>query len=152
MEKSGAARFLSLLDKMSALVFLFVILFGIYFITRYMNCRRGVLSRGRLFRYSEGEATEGSSGLDREIRDNLPILVFKPKAFKTLNAMECAVCLCEFQENQKARILPNCKHSFHIECIDMWFFSHSTCPLCRAKVEVYPSAKMADSASAETGV
>ncbi|KAH9292280.1 hypothetical protein KI387_042534, partial [Taxus chinensis] len=63
--------------------------------------------------------------------------------------MDCAVCLSEFTENEKGRILPKCKHSFHIECIDMWFHSHSTCPLCRSSAqaqesEVQKSAKIED--------
>jgi hypothetical protein len=33
------------------------------------------------------------------------------------------------------RLLPKCNHSFHINCIDMWFHSHSTCPICRSPVE-----------------
>lgn len=49
--------------------------------------------------------------------------------------MECAVCLSEFREGEVGRKLPKCNHSFHIDCIDMWFLSHSTCPLCRAGVQ-----------------
>ncbi|KAF3671086.1 E3 ubiquitin-protein ligase ATL41 [Capsicum annuum] len=33
------------------------------------------------------------------------------------------------------RILANCKHSFHVGCIDKWFDCHSTCPVCRAEAE-----------------
>ncbi|XP_010252422.1 PREDICTED: RING-H2 finger protein ATL52-like [Nelumbo nucifera] len=43
----------------------------------------------------------------------------------------CAVCLCEFMEGEEVRILPQCMHSFHVPCIDMWLYSHSNCPLCR---------------------
>ncbi|MCO5572223.1 hypothetical protein L7F22_025975 [Adiantum nelumboides] len=48
--------------------------------------------------------------------------------------LQCAICLTEFQHKEQGRMLPACKHSFHMECIDMWFYSHSTCPLCRAAV------------------
>lgn len=48
--------------------------------------------------------------------------------------LECAVCLSEFQEAETGRVLPDCGHCFHIECIDTWFRSHSNCPLCRAPV------------------
>ncbi|KAK9131343.1 hypothetical protein Sjap_011830 [Stephania japonica] len=48
---------------------------------------------------------------------------------------ECAVCLSAFEDGEDVRQLPNCKHSFHAPCIDMWLFSHSDCPLCRATVE-----------------
>ncbi|KAK6933193.1 Zinc finger, RING-type [Dillenia turbinata] len=44
----------------------------------------------------------------------------------------CAVCLCEFEEGEDLRTLPECLHSFHVPCIDMWLYSHASCPLCRA--------------------
>ncbi|KAK4791626.1 hypothetical protein SAY86_032039 [Trapa natans] len=44
------------------------------------------------------------------------------------------VCLCELAEGEKVRILPKCGHSFHVDCIDKWFESHDTCPLCRSPV------------------
>eukprot|EP01018_Ginkgo_biloba_P000211 Gb_04643 [translate_table: standard] len=47
-------------------------------------------------------------------------------------------CLCEFEKNEKGRMLPRCSHSFHTECIDMWFHSHSTCPLCRTSAKPGP--------------
>ncbi|KAG9140697.1 hypothetical protein Leryth_006891 [Lithospermum erythrorhizon] len=32
----------------------------------------------------------------------------------------------------KLRLLPTCSHAFHMNCIDTWLLSNSTCPLCRA--------------------
>ncbi|XP_052205593.1 RING-H2 finger protein ATL1-like [Diospyros lotus] len=43
----------------------------------------------------------------------------------------CAVCLCEFEDGEEIRTLPECGHSFHADCIDMWLYSHFTCPVCR---------------------
>lgn len=45
--------------------------------------------------------------------------------------VECVVCLSEFEEGEELRFLPKCGHCFHLDCIDMWLFSHTTCPLCR---------------------
>ncbi|XP_062089511.1 RING-H2 finger protein ATL18-like [Humulus lupulus] len=52
------------------------------------------------------------------------------------DALVCAVCLSEFEEKEELRILPECLHSFHKPCIDMWLFSHSTCPICRTESAV----------------
>ncbi|MCO5582944.1 hypothetical protein L7F22_036847 [Adiantum nelumboides] len=43
----------------------------------------------------------------------------------------CVVCLNAVEEGEELRSLPNCRHSFHRDCIDKWLFSHATCPLCR---------------------
>ncbi|KAE8687565.1 putative Charged multivesicular body protein 2a [Hibiscus syriacus] len=52
---------------------------------------------------------------------------------------ECPVCLSNFEDGDEVRQLPRCKHSFHALCIDMWLYSHSDCPLCRASVDPDPS-------------
>ncbi|XP_071701475.1 RING-H2 finger protein ATL77-like [Rutidosis leptorrhynchoides] len=44
---------------------------------------------------------------------------------------ECTICLDDFVDGQNVRVLPNCNHEFHVECIDKWFESHSSCPNCR---------------------
>ena len=33
------------------------------------------------------------------------------------------------------RLLPNCKHVFHVDYVDTWFISNSTCPVCRTVAE-----------------
>jgi E3 ubiquitin-protein ligase RNF38/44 len=77
-----------------------------------------------------------SRGLDASVISSLPVFKFCPETHP--EGVECAVCLSEFEEGETGRVLPKCNHSFHIDCIDMWFQSHSTCPLCRAPVEPPP--------------
>ncbi|GJZ10867.1 RING-H2 finger protein ATL60-like protein [Tanacetum coccineum] len=68
-------------------------------------------------------------GLDASFLKTIKVVEFDPKEFK--EGLECAVCISDVEEGEKTRILPKCKHGFHVECIDMWFQSHSTCPICR---------------------
>ncbi|KAF8714831.1 hypothetical protein HU200_027365 [Digitaria exilis] len=50
-------------------------------------------------------------------------------------ALECAVCLAELVDGEKARFLPRCGHGFHAECVDLWLLrGNPTCPLCRVEV------------------
>ncbi|KAF8404415.1 hypothetical protein HHK36_009300 [Tetracentron sinense] len=44
---------------------------------------------------------------------------------------ECVICLSEFCPGERIRILPKCNHGFHVQCIDKWLMSHSSCPTCR---------------------
>nr|GMD02007.1 RING-H2 finger protein ATL52-like [Ipomoea batatas] len=50
----------------------------------------------------------------------------------------CAVCLSEFEDGEELRTLPECMHSFHVACIDMWFYSHTNCPVCRTEATPSP--------------
>lgn len=50
------------------------------------------------------------------------------------DGLECIVCLFRFDGAELLRLLPRCKHAFHIDCIDRWLAAHSTCPPCRRKV------------------
>ncbi|KAH7307483.1 hypothetical protein KP509_22G061500 [Ceratopteris richardii] len=84
-----------------------------------------------------------AAGLNSRAIAQLPTLTFKGASIDTLvheddadnpSLVSCAICLGEYELDQKVRVLPACKHSFHTECIDPWFQSHSTCPLCRKQV------------------
>ncbi|CAK9310546.1 unnamed protein product [Citrullus colocynthis] len=76
-------------------------------------------------------------GLDSAVLHSLPVVVFSPADFK--DGLECVVCLSELGEGEKARLLPRCNHGFHVDCIDIWFKSNSTCPLCRNPVALTES-------------
>ncbi|CAN8273024.1 unnamed protein product [Cochlearia groenlandica] len=75
------------------------------------------------------------SGLDQAFIDALPVFHYKEIVGSRGGAgqepFDCAVCLCEFSEKDKLRLLPMCSHAFHLNCIDTWLQSNSTCPLCR---------------------
>ncbi|KAL0877084.1 hypothetical protein Bca101_026789 [Brassica carinata] len=46
-------------------------------------------------------------------------------------SQRCSVCLGDYQANDKLQQIPPCGHTFHMDCIDLWLTSHTTCPLCR---------------------
>ncbi|KAB2633388.1 RING-H2 finger protein ATL46-like [Pyrus ussuriensis x Pyrus communis] len=71
------------------------------------------------------------SGLDQAAIDSLPVFFCKDIVGSKEEPFDCAVCLCEFSDQDKLRLLPVCGHAFHIDCIDTWLLSNSTCPLCR---------------------
>ncbi|XP_027352401.1 E3 ubiquitin-protein ligase ATL6-like [Abrus precatorius] len=75
-------------------------------------------------------------GLDPAVIETFPILEYSEvEVHKTgKEALECAVCLCEFEETETLRLIPKCDHVFHPTCIDEWLGSHTTCPVCRANL------------------
>nr|XP_004289484.2 PREDICTED: E3 ubiquitin-protein ligase ATL31-like [Fragaria vesca subsp. vesca] len=73
-------------------------------------------------------------GLDPAVIEKFPMFVYSDvKDLKIgKGALECAVCLSEFEDYETLRLLPKCDHVFHPDCIDAWLASHITCPVCRA--------------------
>ncbi|XVF40389.1 hypothetical protein PTKIN_Ptkin01aG0109400 [Pterospermum kingtungense] len=77
------------------------------------------------------------SGLDPLVIASLPMFTYKLNTNQVDHdePTECSVCLGTITEESSVRLLPNCKHMFHVECIDTWLGSHTTCPICRTVAE-----------------
>ena len=43
----------------------------------------------------------------------------------------CSICQLTFIDTSICRVIHNCNHFFHINCIDTWLDNHTTCPFCR---------------------
>ncbi|KAG6427814.1 hypothetical protein SASPL_112061 [Salvia splendens] len=71
------------------------------------------------------------AGVDQSFIDTLPVFNYD-SIIGVKDPFDCAVCLCEFEAEDKLRLLPKCSHAFHMDCIDTWLLSHSTCPICRS--------------------
>ncbi|KAL3850588.1 hypothetical protein ACJIZ3_012470 [Penstemon smallii] len=72
-----------------------------------------------------------SHGLDSSVISSIPQFVFSAKE-QGGKGLVCVICLSLFGDEEIGRKLASCNHCFHVECIDMWLHSHTTCPICRA--------------------
>ncbi|QCE13551.1 RING-H2 finger protein ATL52-like [Vigna unguiculata] len=79
------------------------------------------------------EVSEITRRLENEQRQLLSSFKYK-KEKEELEDFECPVCLSVYEEGEEVRKLPQCKHYFHVLCIDMWLYSHFDCPICRTPV------------------
>lgn len=68
------------------------------------------------------------------------------------------MCLGDYQADDRLQQIPVCGHTFHMDCIDLWLATHSTCPLCRQSLLTpakassetpHTSAETSDRTSAE---
>ncbi|XP_020581001.1 E3 ubiquitin-protein ligase ATL6-like [Phalaenopsis equestris] len=85
-----------------------------------------------------GGRSRRQRGLDAAILETFPTLVYSEVKEHKIGkgALECAICLNEFEEEDTIRLLPKCDHVFHQECIDAWLATHVTCPVCRTNYAV----------------
>lgn len=135
-----------------AILFIIVILAVVFFISgllhlivRFLMKRRPSLGSQSNSRYPDMSSSGAfqrqlqqlfhlhDSGLDQAFIDALPVFLYQD-LMGLKEPFDCAVCLCEFSEQDKLRLLPLCGHAFHIDCIDTWLLSNSTCPLCRGSL------------------
>lgn len=88
----------------------------------------------------------------RAIAEKIPAIVCPAGGLDRLagcGSTECAICLAEFAQGHRVRVLPRCGHGFHARCIDRWLAARQTCPTCRrepfaaaaaVQLQVYPDA------------
>ncbi|KAK4798545.1 hypothetical protein SAY86_030871 [Trapa natans] len=77
-----------------------------------------------------------ATGLKKSVILRIPVSIYRPGIgiFIAATATDCPICLGEFEDGDKVRVLPRCHHGFHIGCIDTWLVSRSSCPICRQAI------------------
>ncbi|KAF3439951.1 hypothetical protein FNV43_RR18229 [Rhamnella rubrinervis] len=68
-------------------------------------------------------------GLDQNVINSYPKFPFS----KDLESREstCSICLCEYKDSEMLRMMPECRHYFHLCCVDAWLKLNGSCPVCR---------------------
>lgn len=117
-----------------SVVIVLVVLLHLY--ARYVlrnHDRRGAAVHALALRVTRAQSGSEppTTGLDPTVISSLPLFIFKRSDRRDDVSVECTVCLSVLEDGETARELPNCKHIFHVECIDKWLSSQSTCPICR---------------------
>ncbi|CAI9771452.1 unnamed protein product [Fraxinus pennsylvanica] len=80
-------------------------------------------------------STPANKGLKKKALKSLPKLIYGEDE-RAEKLSDCAICLAEFAAGEEVRVLPKCGHCFHVECVDTWLGSHSSCPSCRQNLAV----------------
>lgn len=86
-----------------------------------------------------GNDAAQSTGVSKPVIESLPF--FRFAALRgARHGLECAVCLARFDDADLLRLLPRCRHAFHLDCVDRWLESNASCPLCRTRVDADDAA------------
>ncbi|CAK9311942.1 unnamed protein product [Citrullus colocynthis] len=87
---------------------------------------------------SNGNSNYGMKRFSKEDLEKLPCYEYKTRDLE----MECVVCLENFKNGERCRLLPNCNHSFHVQCIDSWLLNRPICPICRTFAAARPKISL----------
>ncbi|KAK7349474.1 hypothetical protein VNO77_06868 [Canavalia gladiata] len=69
-----------------------------------------------------------ASGLDQSVINSYPKFPYvKDGGYEGM----CSICLCEYKESEMLRMMPECRHHFHLFCLDSWLKLNGSCPVCR---------------------
>ncbi|KAL2479349.1 RING-H2 finger protein ATL72 [Abeliophyllum distichum] len=115
---------------LTALLFALLVVLGLNLLVRCTLRRRSE-------EQVEARLVTTGAGLKKKALRRLPMEVYGSGT--NISVTECPICLGEFVEGEKIRVLPKCNHGFHVSCIDTWLVSHPSCPNCRHSLLESPS-------------
>ncbi|PKA63068.1 RING-H2 finger protein ATL40 [Apostasia shenzhenica] len=105
---------------------------AIIFLIFFLAC---ILRRRSRRRACGAGDTESSAGLDAGVIASLPCFAAHRSGSQLSVGgvgARCVVCQSLVRDGEMMKRMVNCRHFFHVGCIDEWLHSHSTCPICRA--------------------
>ncbi|GJM88872.1 hypothetical protein PR202_ga05447 [Eleusine coracana subsp. coracana] len=85
-------------------------------------------------------SSSGGGGVKKRALKSIPVEVYGGGKEEEEPEV-CAICLGEFADGEKVRVLPRCRHGFHVRCVDAWLLSRGSCPTCRRPVMADSPAK-----------
>ncbi|KAM0943604.1 putative transcription factor C2H2 family [Dioscorea sansibarensis] len=73
------------------------------------------------------------SGIDEATLRSYPKVTYSEAKIQGKSTTEtcCSICLADYKDTDVLRLLPECRHLFHLKCVDPWLRHHPTCPVCR---------------------
>lgn len=80
----------------------------------------------------EDDVGNVSKGLNAQQFENLPITKYKKEKYS--ENFQCIICMEEFNEREKVKLLP-CGHIFHPNCIKEWLMKQKSCPFCKSEIK-----------------
>ncbi|XP_039166342.1 E3 ubiquitin-protein ligase ATL42-like [Eucalyptus grandis] len=125
----------SLVVVMAILSLMFLLACVLIVYAKYCLSSRSAIHGNPEARLGLARSRSQLSGIDKTVIESLPFFRFSSLR-GSKEGLECAVCLSKFEDVEILRLLPQCKHAFHIECIDRWLENHSSCPICRLRLSV----------------
>ncbi|XP_056174573.1 RING-H2 finger protein ATL67 [Syzygium oleosum] len=80
------------------------------------------------------DADQGAAvGLDPSVINSYPKFAFSREGVGVGvgSSTTCSICLCEYKDSEMLRMMPECRHFFHLLCLDAWLKLNGSCPVCR---------------------
>ncbi|ESQ33561.1 hypothetical protein EUTSA_v10009642mg [Eutrema salsugineum] len=133
---------------------LFIVLTGFFsfffcgsFFNKILTIFNTHRNRNRPSNLNQPSIPPENAGLDSKIIQSFPEF---PYSVKDRGTDQCSICLTDFMDNDTMRLISTCNHFFHSICIDLWFESHKTCPVCRRELDADQTSQEKPHAVLET--
>ncbi|XP_045818468.1 RING-H2 finger protein ATL70-like [Trifolium pratense] len=87
------------------------------------------------------------------ILNSYPVLLFSQVKLHHKDdstSLICSICLADYKDSELLRLLSDCGHFFHKECVATWFRLNMSCPMCRNSPLPTPIAQVTPLANQTT--
>ncbi|TKY65383.1 RING-H2 finger protein ATL67 [Spatholobus suberectus] len=110
------------------LLFIFLSLF-IRVCYVYISIRRDIWTH----HHGDGNDQNNLSGLPISIINSYHTFPYGKTNGATTCAHDttCSICISDYEESEMLRMMPQCRHYFHRDCVDKWLKVNASCPVCR---------------------
>ncbi|OIW02010.1 hypothetical protein TanjilG_11603 [Lupinus angustifolius] len=80
----------------------------------------------------ENQNDDVATGLEQNVINSYPRFEYnKEVVYGVGHDATCSICLCEYKDSEMLRMMPECRHYFHLCCLDSWLKLNGSCPVCR---------------------